>query len=134
MLTHEEGLLYIARADYISDPEHAMPPDEFERLMASHPDRLAVSRLLVQTPDRLDTPGDDRAPIDEISHMTFPADPKLTPKLNLELKETASGIPLELADPGVNTITFTDRFFSRPSLESFGASGLAAPKLICSIL
>lgn len=52
VLTHAEGLLYIARADYISDPEHAMPPEEFERLMASHPDRLALSRLLVQAPQR----------------------------------------------------------------------------------
>lgn len=41
----------------------------------------------------------DKAPIDEISHMTFPVDPKLTPKLQGELHHTASGIPLELADP-----------------------------------
>lgn len=41
----------------------------------------------------------DKAPIDEISHMTFPVDPKLTPKLQGELHRTASGIPLELADP-----------------------------------
>jgi membrane-bound lytic murein transglycosylase D len=41
----------------------------------------------------------DKAPIDEISHMTFPVDPKLTPQLQGELHHTASGIPLELADP-----------------------------------
>lgn len=41
----------------------------------------------------------DRAPIDEISHMTFPVDPKLMPKLEGEVHKTASGIPLELADP-----------------------------------
>jgi len=41
----------------------------------------------------------DKAPIDEISHMTFPVDPKLTPQLQGELHHTTSGIPLELADP-----------------------------------
>lgn len=41
----------------------------------------------------------DKAPIDEISHMTFPVDPKLTPQLQGELHHTASGIPLDLADP-----------------------------------
>ncbi len=41
----------------------------------------------------------DKAPIDELSHMTFPVDPKLRPKLEGELKNTASGIPLELAEP-----------------------------------
>ena len=38
----------------------------------------------------------DQAPIDEISHMTFPVDEKLAPKLKLELNQTSSGIPLEL--------------------------------------
>lgn len=41
----------------------------------------------------------DKASIDELSHMTFPVDPKLRPKLEGELKNTASGIPLELAEP-----------------------------------
>ncbi len=41
----------------------------------------------------------DKAPIDEISHMTFPVDPKLTPQLQGELHHTASGIPLDLAEP-----------------------------------
>jgi peptidoglycan lytic transglycosylase D len=41
----------------------------------------------------------DKAPIDEISHTTFPVDPNLAPKLQSELTQTASGIPLELADP-----------------------------------
>ena len=48
----------------------------------------------------------DRAPIDEISHMTFPVDPKLTPKLEGELHHTASGIPLELADPVQSFVHF----------------------------
>lgn len=41
----------------------------------------------------------DKAPIDEISHMTFPVDQKLAPKLQSELQQTSSGIPLELSDP-----------------------------------
>jgi len=48
----------------------------------------------------------DKAPIDEISHMTFPVDPKLTPKLQGELHHTASGIPLELADPVQSFVHF----------------------------
>ena len=48
----------------------------------------------------------DKAPIDEISHMTFPVDPKLTPKLQGELHRTASGIPLELADPVQSFVHF----------------------------
>lgn len=54
VLTHEEGLVLIARADYISDPEHAMPPEEFEALLAAHPDRVELGRLLVQPPVRTD--------------------------------------------------------------------------------
>ena len=41
----------------------------------------------------------DKAPIDEISHMTFSVDPSLIPRVKLELNQTTSGIPLELADP-----------------------------------
>lgn len=41
----------------------------------------------------------DKAPIDEISHMTFPVDPTLASKLQGELTQTASGIPLEMSDP-----------------------------------
>ena len=41
----------------------------------------------------------DKAPIDEISHMTFPIDPNLAPRLQTELHQTASAIPLELSDP-----------------------------------
>lgn len=41
----------------------------------------------------------DKAPIDEISHMTFPVDANLAPKLQSELNQTTSAIPLELSDP-----------------------------------
>ena len=53
----------------------------------------------------------DKAPIDEISHMTFGVDPNLAPKLKAELNQTASAIPLELADPVLGFVHFfsTDR-------------------------
>ncbi len=53
----------------------------------------------------------DEAPIDEISHMTFPADEKLAPKLKTELNQTSSGIPLDLSDPVLSYVHYfsTDR-------------------------
>ncbi len=53
----------------------------------------------------------DKAPIDEVSHMTFPVDQTLAPKLKTELDQTASGIPLELSDPVLSYVHFfsTDR-------------------------
>ena len=53
----------------------------------------------------------DKAPIDEISHMTFPVDPNLAPKLQSELTQTTSGIPLELSDPVQSYVHYfsTDR-------------------------
>lgn len=48
----------------------------------------------------------DKAPIDEISHMTFPVDEKLAPKLTEELHQTTSGIPLELADPVLSYVHY----------------------------
>lgn len=53
----------------------------------------------------------DKAPIDEISHMTFPVDEKLAPRLKTELNQTSSGIPLELADPVLSYVHYfsTDR-------------------------
>ncbi len=55
--------------------------------------------------------GFDQAPIDEVSHMTFPVDESLAPKLKSELNQTASGIPLELAEPVLSYVHFfsTDR-------------------------
>jgi membrane-bound lytic murein transglycosylase D len=41
----------------------------------------------------------DQAPIDQLRDMTFPVDESLLPKVNFELKQTASAIPLELSDP-----------------------------------
>ncbi len=53
----------------------------------------------------------DKAPIDEISHMTFPVDENLAPKLKAELNQTSSGIPLELSDPVLSFVHYfsTDR-------------------------
>ena len=53
----------------------------------------------------------DRAPIDEISNMTFPADEKIASKLKGELHKTTSGIPLELSDPVLSYVHYfsTDR-------------------------
>lgn len=53
----------------------------------------------------------DAAPIDEISHMTFPVDENLAPKLKTELNQTSSGIPLDLSDPVLSYVHYfsTDR-------------------------
>ena len=53
----------------------------------------------------------DEAPIDEISHMTFPVDQNLAPKLQSELNQTPSGIPLDLSDPVLGYVHYfsTDR-------------------------
>ena len=48
----------------------------------------------------------DKAPIDEVSHMTFPVDEALAPKLKSELTQTASGIPLELSEPVLSFVHF----------------------------
>ncbi|MBV9038621.1 MAG: transglycosylase SLT domain-containing protein [Acidobacteriaceae bacterium] len=48
----------------------------------------------------------DKAPIDEISHMTFPVDQSIASKLKGELNQTASGIPLELSDPVLSYVHF----------------------------
>lgn len=48
----------------------------------------------------------DQAPIDELSHMTFPVDPSLAPKVQAELHQTASGIPLDLTDSVLSAIHF----------------------------
>ena len=48
----------------------------------------------------------DEAPIDAISQMTFGVDEKLAPKLQSELTQVASGIPLELAGPVPGLIRF----------------------------
>lgn len=53
----------------------------------------------------------DKAPIDEVSHTTFPVDPAIAARLKAELNQTASAIPLELSDPVLSYVHFfsTDR-------------------------
>lgn len=48
----------------------------------------------------------DKAPIDEISHMTFPVDETLAARLKSQLNQTTSGIPLELADPVLSYVHY----------------------------
>jgi membrane-bound lytic murein transglycosylase D len=60
----------------------------------------------------------DKAAIDEISHMTFPVDPKLTPKLQSELNHTASAIPLELSDPVQSFVHYFSTDSGRQTLLS----------------
>jgi membrane-bound lytic murein transglycosylase D len=62
----------------------------------------------------------DKAPIDEISHMTFGVDPNLAPKLQAELNQTASAIPLELSDPVLGFV----HYFSTDRGRSILLSGL----------
>jgi peptidoglycan lytic transglycosylase D len=64
--------------------------------------------------------GFDKAPIDEISHMTFPVDPSLAPKLASELNQTSSGIPLDLSDPVLGFV----HYFSTPKGRNTLISGL----------
>jgi membrane-bound lytic murein transglycosylase D len=60
----------------------------------------------------------DRAPIDEISHMTFPVDQGLAPKLKNELNQTTSGIPLELSDPVLSFVHYFSTDRGRKILEA----------------
>jgi len=62
----------------------------------------------------------DKAPIDEISHMTFPVDESISAKLKTELNHTPSGIPLELSDPVLSYV----HYFSTDRGRSILLSGL----------
>lgn len=62
----------------------------------------------------------DKAPIDEISHMTFAVDQSLVPKLASELNQTPSGIPLDLSDPVLGFV----HYFSTPAGRRTLVSGL----------
>jgi membrane-bound lytic murein transglycosylase D len=62
----------------------------------------------------------DKAPIDEISHMTFPVDEAMAAKLKGELNRTPSTIPLELSDPVLSYV----HYFSTERGRSILLSGL----------
>ena len=70
----------------------------------------------------------DKAPIDEVSHMTFPVDASLAPKLKAELDQTASAIPLELSEPVLSYVHFFSSERGRSILLSgFKRSGRYRP-------
>jgi membrane-bound lytic murein transglycosylase D len=76
----------------------------------------------------------DKAPIDEISHMTFEVDSKLAPKVSTELSQTQSAIPLELSDPVLSYIHFFSSDRGRATLlNGFRRAGRYKP-LIQKIL
>jgi len=62
----------------------------------------------------------DKAPIDEISHMTFPVDEAMAAKLKGELNRTPSSIPLELSDPVLSYV----HYFSTERGRAILLSGL----------
>ena len=62
----------------------------------------------------------DKAPIDEISHMTFQVDSSLAPKLASELNQTSSAIPLDLSDPVLGFV----HYFSTPRGRNTLIAGL----------
>ena len=62
----------------------------------------------------------DKAPIDEISHMTFQVDSSLAPKLASELNQTSSAIPLDLSDPVLGFV----HYFSTPRGRNTLITGL----------
>jgi len=71
----------------------------------------------------------DEAPIDAISRMTFGVDEKLAPKLQSDLTQVPSGIPLELAGPVPGMIRFfTTTDSGRRALQAgFRRSGRYRP-------
>jgi membrane-bound lytic murein transglycosylase D len=77
--------------------------------------RFDVEKLGAGQPEQ-DAVVFDKAPIDEISHMTFGVDPSLASKLSQELKQTASGIPLELSDPVLSYVHYFSTDYGRRTL------------------
>ncbi len=72
----------------------------------------------------------DQAPIDQFRDMTFPVDESLLPKVNFELKQTASAIPLELSDPVLAYIHYFSTDHGRKVLLSgFRRAGRYKPMI-----
>ena len=53
-----------------------------------------------------EVPGFDKAPLDDIVTMTFPVDPKIKDKVQTELKNTASALPLVVNDVVLGYINY----------------------------
>jgi membrane-bound lytic murein transglycosylase D len=90
------------------------------------PDRARIERRLEQIADKIyrydvngmgsgedwDKVVYDKSPLDGLLDMTFPADPRLKPKVAQEIKGTVSQLPLEMNDSVVSYIHYfatTDR-------------------------
>jgi membrane-bound lytic murein transglycosylase D len=72
----------------------------------------------------------DKAPIDEISHMTFAPDQKLSSQLQSELHQIVSGIPLELSDPVLGYVHyFSTENGRRTLLAGFKRAGRYRPMI-----
>lgn len=96
------------------------------------PDRRRVERKLDEVNDLIyrfdveklgagqtnDVMAFDQAPIDQLRDMTFPVDESLLPKVNSELKQTSSTIPLELSDPVLSYIHYFSTEHGRKVLLS----------------
>lgn len=80
--------------------------------------RFDVEKLGSGRTEIAEAPGFDKAPIDEISHMTFPVDENLAPRLKSELNQTSSAIPLELADPVLAYVHFFQSERGRSILQA----------------
>jgi membrane-bound lytic murein transglycosylase D len=52
------------------------------------------------------TPQFDKAPLEDIAQMTFPVDPKIKDKVRIEMKTTASALPLEVNDVVLGYINY----------------------------
>jgi len=120
-----EGKLDAARREFdaavdalLKAPESLPDHERIERRLEEMCDliyRFDIEKLGAgKTED--DAESFDKAPIDEISHMTFPVDQKLTPQLKTELDQTASGIPLELSDPVLSYVHYFSTDYGRKTL------------------
>jgi len=113
-MAYFEGNLPVARREFDSAVQVLLEaPDAL-------PDRLRIERRLEEISDLIyrfdtekmgagetsDSVAFDKAPIDEISHMTFEVDPRLTPQVTHEVQQTPSGIPLEMTDPVLSYIHY----------------------------
>jgi membrane-bound lytic murein transglycosylase D len=93
----------------LSAPENLPDRQRVERQLDQMCDliyRFDVEKLGVGQRDEENGVDFDQAPIDEVSHMTFPVDETLAPKLKTELNQTASAIPLELSEPVLSYVHF----------------------------
>jgi membrane-bound lytic murein transglycosylase D len=127
-LAYFEGDLMVARREFDLAVQVLLDAPD------SLPDRRRIERQLEEISDliyRFDTEkmgaGEtsdnvvfDKAPIDEISHMTFELDARLTPQVTNEVQQTPSGIPLEMADPVLSYI----HYFSTERGRAVLVSGL----------